>query len=404
MTYVNAVKYLSSLKRGNANIERAHRILEALGSPEHQLRTIHISGKYGKSSLRRMLSSILTRAKLSVGEFSPFKLLDMREAILVDGKPISHDRFADLIKSVSDEYASLHQDEQPTFEEILCAVAIHHFCEVGCDIAIFEKGPSKNDAANMTESPLVSVIAYMGSESDEGIIFSDLLRRGTQEAVTCPQHKSVYSRIYESCVEITTRLTLPIYSELEINKINLYKTEFSYRGCDYSVRSFSPWQVVNAITAIEAASALNRVGLHIEDSQIKDGLERTVLPYKCEPISFEPTVIVCSIENDESFDSFVASVAQIKEFILGETTLVIDKNSGVSEEKLGNSLCSIGLSPISTCLFDDMVTPAALSKQVSGFIKPILSDESSTASVLIVGRESFIRAVSLEIKKRISQI
>ena len=403
MTYVNAVKYMMSLPTGDANIERAHKILDSLGSPHRQLRSLHICGKYGKNSCSRMISSILSKCSLTVGEYSPYRKNELRETISINGKLISHDCFAELVQKVSGAYVSISEDT-PTFEEALVLCAILYFENMGCDLAIFEKGLRKNDAANVTDAPMVSVVASMAEASDEELSFHDIFRKGTRETVTCPQSKVIFNQIYESCVNIGSRLTVPIYGDLEIHRINLFKTFFSYRGGSYSIRSFSPCQTVNAITAIEAANALSRVGLQISDEQIALGLEAALLPHKCEAISVEPAIIVSDATDGVRLSTLWASVAQIKELICGKVCVAVDSTLEIPQEKVKNALASCNIELESFCNVSDDMTPARFSKTIRSLISPLLTEDGKNDALIIIGKTDFIINISTVIRKELGKI
>lgn len=404
MTYINAVKYLCSLPKTGANLDRARKVLSLLTDSSKQPRAIHICGTDGKNSCQRMLSSILQDGKYTVGAFSIPTSEDMREAISINGKPISYEHFSRLIKKVSDRFASLEEGEMPSLDEALCISALLCFEEEGCDIAIFEKSFRKSDAANLTEPPLVSIISSMGNIDIDTVDFSDALRRGTRETVTSPQHKDIYNAISESCADIGSRLTLPIYSELCIIKINLFKTCFSYGGVDYSVRSFSPCQTVNAITVIEAANALVRVGMNLSAENIVNGIASAILPYKCEAVSLEPAIIISNASTDERFQSLVASIAQVNEFITGDIFIAVDENCSIDTEKMITYLTSCGTAPKSISKISRSMTSSKLTKEISGMISPLLSEENMSSALIIIANKDFAPNLADIVRKILGRV
>ena len=399
MTYVNAVKYLNSLSKENANAERLHKILEALGSPQKQLKSIHIAGKQGKNSCHRMLASVLRENGLRVGGFSPFQFADPREIISVDQAPISHTALAQLISRISSLYKELFPNVIPSFYEVLCSAAILCFSESSCDVLIFEKSLHKNDAANLTAPPILSIITSMGNEPISDVRYDDVLRKGTLEAITSPQRSGAYSDIHQSCVKLGIRLTLPIYSELEIRRINLYKTSFAYKGVEYTLRSFAPIQLVNAITVIEAARALSRVGLSLTDEGIARGLSSARLAYKCEAISIRPTIILTEMSSDESISSASAALAQIKDELCGKFYILIDEACRMDRNKLYSQLSSSGISPEPISEFPRGMTPSRVEKHMRGILSSLADEKNSSAALIIMGEAPFISSINDSIRR-----
>ena len=401
MTYVNAVKYLNSLSKENANAERLHKILEALGSPQKQLKSIHIAGKQGKNSCHRMLASVLRQNGLRVGGFSPFQFADPREIISVDQSPISYAVLADLISRISKLYKELFPSVIPSFYEVLCSAAMLCFSESSCDVVIFEKSLHKSDAANLTEPPILSIITSMGDEPVTDVSYDEVLRKGTLEAITSPQHSGAYADIYESCVRLGIRLTLPIYSELEIRRINLHKTSFSYKGVEYLLRSFAPIQLVYAITVIEAARALSRVGLNLTEEGIARGLSSVRLAFKCEALSIRPTIILNEISPDDSISSVSAALAQIKDEVDGKFYILIDEDCQEDRSSLYSLLASSGISPEPISEFPRNMTPSRAEKHLRTILSSLADEKNPDSALIIMGEAPFITSVHDAIRRQL---
>lgn len=403
MTYVNAVKLLSSLPKGDANVERAHQVCERLSNPQHHLKCIHVSGKYGRNSCHRMLFSILIKNGMSVGGYSPSHALEPRDAVTLNGKPIPYDTFADIVTRISLLYDELSELGTPSYEEMLCLVAIVYFSESKCDACIFEKSISKNDAVGITETPVVSIVTSIIGIAEAEHTFVDAFRKGTRETVSATQSKAIFSLISDRCVEIGSRLTVPIYSELEIEKINLFKTFFTYRGNGYAIRSFSPCQTINAITVIEAAEALSRAGLSVTQESIRQGLESTTFPCKCEAISLEPAIIVGDISDNVRFDTAIASIAQIKELIPGKTYIALEQGV-IDAKKVCHALSTANIRSVEFIEVSKDLTPARYAKYIGSLVAPLLTEDGKNDALIFMGNQNFITDVSEIVKKRLGRI
>lgn len=346
MTYVNAIKYILSLPLESEHgpdaeaVERMRLICDTFGSPQKKLKFIHVTGEVGKDSCLSMLEAILSRTSYRFGRYSFSERSEPRECITINQKAISHSDLADITGRVSKAYKTAFSNVLPSRREILTLTAAIYFADNGCDVALIERDMQKNDPASITEPPLVSLLApFLTREISSGQI-EHVIPKGTVETVSSPQHKEILGEISNACVLSGSRLTVPIYSEMEIKSITLFKTEFSYRGEDYSVRSFAPCQTVNAITAIEVANAMSRSGLTISTETVKKGLFLTNLEGKCETLSIDPTVIVSSTYEKDRLDTLVAALAQVKGQFKENIDVYTDSGCNIDLDYLSDSLSS----------------------------------------------------------------
>jgi len=128
------------------------------GFPSKRLRTIHIAGTNGKGSISHTLAAILQAAGYKTGLYTSPHLIDFRERIRVDGKPVSKKFVIDFVKANKDFLESLH----PSFFEVTTAMAFRYFDLANTDIAVIETGlGGRLDCTNII-TPLVSVITNIG--------------------------------------------------------------------------------------------------------------------------------------------------------------------------------------------------------------------------------------------------
>ena len=82
-------------------LDRMRKLLALLGNPQDQVKTVHVAGTVGKGSTVAMIASIMRECGYTVGEFVSPHLVDVRERVVVNGKPISKNDFVDLIRKVA---------------------------------------------------------------------------------------------------------------------------------------------------------------------------------------------------------------------------------------------------------------------------------------------------------------
>ncbi|MEI6273954.1 MAG: Mur ligase family protein, partial [Phycisphaerae bacterium] len=137
-------------------LDRMRKLLTLMGDPQDEVKTVHVAGTVGKGSTVAMIASMMRECGYTVGEFVSPHLVDVRERVVVNGKPISKNDFTDLIRKVAK--ASLKLNEQLTFFEVMTAIGLKHFANEAVDIAVIEVGlGGRLDSTNVI-TPEVCVI------------------------------------------------------------------------------------------------------------------------------------------------------------------------------------------------------------------------------------------------------
>ncbi len=168
MTEADAERYLESLMTADrprlpyheVKLRRMRHLLELLGDPHTQLRSVLIAGTKGKGSTAVMVAEVLQAAGLRVGLTVKPHLVDYRERIQVDGHPISPSDLASLVERVRPAVEANRSLPwgPPTYVETTVAMAFLHFVRASVDVAVVEVGiGGRLDATNVL-TPLVSVI------------------------------------------------------------------------------------------------------------------------------------------------------------------------------------------------------------------------------------------------------
>ena len=127
---------------------------EHFGHPHQAYATVHVAGTNGKGSVSHTIASILQESGYRIGLYTSPHLVDFRERIRVNGKPISEDYVVDFVDKERSFFEPLH----PSFFEVTTALAFKYFRDMEVDIAIIEVGlGGRLDCTNII-TPLVSVI------------------------------------------------------------------------------------------------------------------------------------------------------------------------------------------------------------------------------------------------------
>jgi dihydrofolate synthase/folylpolyglutamate synthase len=162
--------------------------------PHTNYRTIHVAGTNGKGSCSHTLASILQQAGYRVGLYTSPHLVDFRERIRVNGKPISEQRVIDFVESERHFFEPLH----PSFFELTTALAFLYFKEQKVDIAVIEVGlGGRLDCTNIIH-PKLSIITNISFDHTQ-FLGNTLAKIAGEKAGIIKPHTPVV--IGETCTE-----------------------------------------------------------------------------------------------------------------------------------------------------------------------------------------------------------
>lgn len=167
MTYQETCEYLynqmpmferqgaSGYKEG---LENTKKLDSHFGHPHQKYCTIHVAGTNGKGSCAHTLSAILQMCGYKVGLYTSPHLVDFSERIRYNGAPIPEDYVVHFVEKERTFFEPL----QPSFFELVTAMAFKFFADMKVDIAVIEVGMGgRLDCTNII-SPILSVITNIG--------------------------------------------------------------------------------------------------------------------------------------------------------------------------------------------------------------------------------------------------
>lgn len=141
-------------------LERILALLARLGNPQEAYPVALVGGTNGKGTVARALAAILEEAGLRVGLYTSPHLVDFRERVAIQGRPIGQEAVLSLLEEIRPQAESL----EATFFEVATALALLHFAREGVEFAVLEVGlGGRFDATNATE-PQLSVVTNIGHD------------------------------------------------------------------------------------------------------------------------------------------------------------------------------------------------------------------------------------------------
>ncbi len=305
-------------------LERMQRLVELLGSPHQQIKTVHVAGTNGKGSTVAMIASMLRSAGYAVGTYTSPHLVDIRERIQIDGQQISKTDFVERIREVAKAAEKL--GEQPTFFEIVTAAAFLHFAQQAVDIAVVEVGlGGRLDSTNVI-TPLVSVVT--------GIDLDHTKLLGATKAQIAREKAGIFKQgvpalFFEQEAEVDQVMrdcAQAAGAELRIvNKDIEFSSRFCVapdigphtRVCMYTrttrlehvpVPLPGEHQAMNCGLALAAIDILKGFGFDVPDDRLTAGLAATRVPGRMELVSQRPRILCDGAHNPAAMGALMRCV------------------------------------------------------------------------------------------------
>lgn len=172
MTYQETLEYLYASQPAfhligaaayKPGLDNTLRLMEHLGNPHRQFRSVHIAGTNGKGSTSHLIAASLQAAGLRVGLYTSPHLVDFRERIRLNEQMIPEDY---VVRFVEQHKAFLEQI-RPSFFETAMALAFAWFADMQVDVVVVEVGlGGRLDSTNII-TPMLSVITNIGFDHTE---------------------------------------------------------------------------------------------------------------------------------------------------------------------------------------------------------------------------------------------
>ena len=336
MTYEQTLEYLYSRlpvfhRIGPAalkpDLSNTLKLCKALGNPENNFKSVHIAGTNGKGSVSHILASIMQEAGYKTGLYTSPHLVDFRERIKINGKPIGKKYVCDFVSTNKKTIKRI----RPSFFEMTVGLAFEYFKEKKVDIAVIETGlGGRLDSTNVIH-PEVSVITNIGYDHID--ILGDTLELIAKEKAgiikrwvpvviseTHPDTKDLFteiakkrsSKIYfadqnfnikhlKQPINIDQNLTLDVFKD---DKAFLRLVELDLTG---------NYQTKNILGVLQTVEVLREKGYVLKDDNIRKALSNvkklTGLRGRWEILKTSPLTICDVAHNAEGIKEVLKQVS-----------------------------------------------------------------------------------------------
>ena len=324
MDYQEAVAFLDAhIGQGvKPGLDRIRGLMEMMGDPHSAYPVIHVTGSNGKTSVARMVTSLLVAHGLRVGTFISPHLEKVEERLALDGTSATAEEFAGAVADLA-PFVELYEDrnpEPPTYFELTAALAFSYFAASAVDVAVIEVGlGGRLDATNVAESK-VAVITGIALEHTSWL--GDTLEQigGEKLAIAKPSSVLVTGSLPEEVLPLAAARAADL--EIEYRRFGAeFHPEFvamavggwsgSISGVyetydDVYLPVHGRHQFDNFAVAVAAAEELT--GRPLDPDAVREGAAATTTPGRLEVAGNNPLILLDGAHNPQAFELLAESI------------------------------------------------------------------------------------------------
>jgi dihydrofolate synthase / folylpolyglutamate synthase len=315
------------------SLTRITALVDVLGSPQRAMPVVHVAGTNGKTTTARMIDELLRGFGLRVGRFTSPHLESIRERIVLDGEPVSAERFVETYDDIAPyvQMVDAAGDIPMSFFEVTVGMAYALFADAPVDVAVVEVGMGGTwDATNVADArvAVVTPVAldhaeYLGP--DVGTIAGEKAGIIKRDAIAVLAHQepaaldTLLRRVVE--VEATVAREGTEFGVLD-RKIAVGGQLLRLQGLggeypEVFLPLFGAHQAQNAATALAAVEAFLGAGAAtgpIEPDTVRAAFAAVRSPGRLERVRTSPTVLVDAAHNPAGMAATVAAIRESFDF------------------------------------------------------------------------------------------
>ena len=151
-----------------SGLDRMEQAVSLLGRPDKAYPILHVTGTNGKGSTIAFLRQLLMAHGKKVGTFTSPHMISIHDRICIGDQPILDEDFTRIGQEVQQmEQTLLQTQDQLSYFEIICLMALLYFKEQGVDVVLLEVGiGGLLDTTNVVTGE-IAVITSVGLDHQE---------------------------------------------------------------------------------------------------------------------------------------------------------------------------------------------------------------------------------------------
>lgn len=319
----NTLLYIEKLRTFGQNygLFRTRRLLELLGSPEKDIKLIHVAGTNGKGSTSVMMGKVLEEHGYNVGYFNSPHLEDIEECIRINGENIKEKELVELFKEVMPLVDKVIEEglNHPTEFEVLTCIMFKYLSNKKVDFGVIEVGlGGRLDSTNVI-TPIISLITQI-SLDHTNILGNTLSEIAKEKAGIIKYNVPVVCAIQESEVlnEIKSKsklenasFTLLRKDDFElleiINDYKIYqrvKVKFKEHSLELDLPLLGEHQIINLSLGIKALEVLEKKKyLQLDKDKIQKAIKSVHWMGRTEVLKSKPTILIDGAHNFKGIEA-----------------------------------------------------------------------------------------------------
>ncbi|GAU77169.1 folylpolyglutamate synthase/dihydrofolate synthase family protein [Fusibacter sp. 3D3] len=311
MTIDEALSYIHGTHKFGIKLglENIRYLLGKLDNPQKRLKFVHVAGTNGKGSTCSFIANVLTEAGYKTGLYTSPYIEIFNERMRIDGIYISDDELAELVGEVKVGIESMVRDgrNHPSEFEVVTAIAMLYYQKHQCDIVVLEVGLGGSlDATNVIETPLISVITplaldhteYLGTTLAQIAAVKGGIIKENGVTICHPQSVEAMAVIRKICKEKCNELIMAPVDQAQMVEDIIGGLTFRYEGIQYTLKMIAPYQMQNAVVAIEVLKVLKTIhGFNWKAETLVKGINTTRWMGRLEVLRESPLTIIDGAHN-----------------------------------------------------------------------------------------------------------
>ncbi len=328
------------------SLSRVEAVMNLLGDPQRSVPIIQVAGTNGKGSTAIMIDALLRASGLRVGRFASPHLSDVRERIVIDGEPVSEERFDEVWEEIRPFVEMVDGQKldgvELTFFEVITAMAYAAFADAPVDVAVVEVGLGGRWDATSVVEPKVSVVCPIGL--DHTHILGDTIAEVAAEkagiikegsvAVLSGQDPAAAPILLARAVEVGAEVKAegPDFSVLERQvAVGGQLLRLDTTGgpvADVFLPLFGGHMARNAALAVAAVEAFLG-GKPLSHEIITEGLAAVEAPARLELVKTSPAIVLDTAHNVQAARATIDAATESFAFtpMIGVVAMMADKDS-----------------------------------------------------------------------------
>jgi dihydrofolate synthase / folylpolyglutamate synthase len=315
------------------SLARISALVDLLGSPHRAYPVVQVAGTNGKTTTARMVDELLRGFGLRVGRFTSPHLQSIRERIVLDGEPVSAERFVETYDDIAPyvQMVDAGGEHPMSFFEVMVGMAYATFADAPVDVAVIEVGMGGTwDATNVVDArvAVVTPVAldhaeYLGPDvgtiagEKAGIIKPDSI------AVLAHQEPGALDTLVRRAVEVEAVVAREGTEFGVLDRrvaVGGQQLRLQGLGGEYQevyLPLFGAHQAQNAATALAAVEAFLGAGAAtgpIDQETVRAAFAAVRSPGRLERVRTSPTVLVDAAHNPAGMAATVEAVRESFDF------------------------------------------------------------------------------------------